>query len=159
MKAVKSLNEFRIIIPEERFQVVEFRQDDLPGIAVVNSALADFSAQEVFRWHLSIMIRFADLIEDGMPSQAERDLVDPYADLLDTRLKSSPEKPNALFLARITWNGTRELTYRVYGPEAANGILQEAIASQDSPRPFDFRMDDDPGWKLANWHLTTALGR
>lgn len=151
------MEESSVVIPEERHQIVEFRQDDLPGIAVINSSLADFQPRKVFRWHLSILIEFVDVIENGMPSQADRDLVDPFGDSIDLRLEDSPAKPNALFLARITWNATRELIYRVHNPEVANAVLQEIIASHGYPREFDFRMEDDPEWSLATWHLETAL--
>ena len=150
--------EFRVVIPEERLRIVEFRQDGLPGVAAINRALAAFEAREVFRWHLSIMITLEDLIENGMPSLAERDVVDEFGDELDRQLKAPDEKPNSLFLARITWNASRELVYRVHDPEDANTLLQRMIKDHEYPREYDFRMDDDPEWTLADWHLRTALG-
>jgi len=89
------------------------------------------------------------------PSQADRDLLDPFEDSLRSLLNSDPARPNALFLARITWNGTRELIYRVHDPEVANDALQGIIKSREYPREFDFRMDDDPEWEMAEWHLTS----
>ena len=147
-------NDYVVTIPDERLSIVRFRQDGMPGIGAINAALVGFEPRVVFRWHLSIRVELEDLIENGMPSQSERDIVDPFGDSLDTLLKGSPTKPNALFLARITWNASRELIYRVYDPEEANHLLQHVIASQDYPREFDFRMDDDPEWKLAAWHLS-----
>ena len=34
--------EYRVIIPTEHYRFVEFRQEDLPGVAVINDALTDF---------------------------------------------------------------------------------------------------------------------
>lgn len=149
---------FRVIIPDEKISLVEFRQKDMPGLAAINSALRDFEPKLVFAWHLSVMVRFKDLMEgNGMPSRAERAIVDPFGDGLDAQFKGpATKKPNALFLARITWNGTRELIYRVFDPEPANGFLQEMIAAKSYPRDFDFRIDHDPEWKLAEWHLSAV---
>jgi hypothetical protein len=59
-----------------------------------------------------------------------------------------------LFLARITWNKTRELIWRVYDHEISNNFLREIITAKSSPRQFDCRIDPDNNWELATWHLT-----
>jgi len=152
------MQKYRVIIPDEHFQLVHFRQEDLPGIAAINSGLKDFEPKGVFLWHLSVMIQLEDLIDHGLPSQAEVELLEPWEDQLDSGFKGgSPAKPNALCLARITWRESRELIYRVHDPEPANGLLQDLIESKQHPRPFDFRIDRDPEWKLGDWHLNTAL--
>jgi hypothetical protein len=152
------MTDYRVIIPDEDYQIAEFRQEDVPGVAVINRALREFEPKVVFSWHLSVMIRFVDLIDRGMPSQSDRDVVDPFGDMLDSKVKGdSPEKPNALFLARITWKGTRELIYRVFDPEPADAVLREVIEKKTYPREFDYRIDDDAEWKLASWHLSACV--
>ncbi len=151
------MKEFRVLIPDEDCQLVEFTQDDLPGVMVVNQALADFEPKEVFSWHLSVMLNFEDLIENGMPSQEEREIIDPYGDYLDEHFRGQNlDKPNALFLARITWNKTRELIYRIYDPEPVNDFLTKEIEKKQYPRQFDYRIDPDENWKLASWHLKNS---
>ncbi|WP_286743731.1 DUF695 domain-containing protein [Roseivirga sp. UBA1976] len=149
------MKEFKVLIPEEDYSILNFRQEDLPGVAVVNISLRDFEPKEVFAWHLSIMVELNDLGENGMPTKSEVDVIDNYGDFLDDRIKGEDkDKPNALFLARITWNGTRELISRVYDPEIANDFLQELIEEGNQVREFDYRMENDEEWKLAEWHLT-----
>lgn len=149
------MDDYKVIIPEDTYSILKFNQDEVPGIAVVNSALRDFEPKIVFAWHLSLMLNFEDLIENGMPSTQEREVVDPFGEYLDSLIKGPDlDKPNALFLARITWNETRELIWRVFDPEIANASLQEIISNDDSPRPFDYQMEHDPEWKHAKWHLT-----
>jgi len=144
----------RVVIPDVKCSVIEFEQEGLPGVAFVNIALRNFAPREVFAWHLSVMVEFQDIIENGMPSKKEREVVDEFEHQLDLLLKGSePEKPNVLFLARITWNETRELIWRVYDPEIANQILQNVIDQNEAPRPFDYRIDDDKKWELAEWSL------
>lgn len=145
----------RVIIPGEQYKIVEFIQEDMPGVAAINSNLKTFEPKEVFAWHFSIMFDLEDLADNGMPSIAERELMDNYGELLDKNIKGPDDKkPNALFLARITWNGTRELIWRVYNPELTNNYLQQVMANDSSPRPFDYRIDPDKEWKLAEWHLS-----
>ncbi len=154
MKAV------RVLIPDESFALVNFKQDGLPGVMILNKALAGLDGREAFAWHLSIMIQLDDLIDKGMPSEAERAVVDPFGHSLgDTFVGDNAAKPNALFLARITWNGTRELIYRVYDPEPINSFLQGLIESKTHARAFDYRIDPDQDWELTRWHLGTLTAQ
>ena len=147
--------EYKVIIPDEYFQVLEFIQEEMPGIAVINSNLKNFEPKEVFSWHCSIMIHFENLIDNGMPSLEDKNLVEEFEDWLDIEIKGeSKKKPNALFLGRITWNGTRELIWRIFNPEITNELLQGIIENNDNNiLPFDYRIDPDKHWKLAKWHL------
>lgn len=148
------MKEYRVIIPDEYYSLLEFRQEDLPGVAVINTALASFEPKEVFGWHLSIIIELNDLIDNGMPSKSEVSVIDDFGDFLDGKIKGeNKEKPNALFLARITWNATRELIWRVCDPEITNEFLQDIIKNGSPAREFDYRMEWDEEWKHAEWHL------
>ncbi|KKX46462.1 DUF695 domain-containing protein [Sphingobacterium sp. IITKGP-BTPF85] len=149
------MTDYKVLIPDESYSVLNFKQDNFPGVAVVNNALREFEPKIVFAWHLSIMIDLDDLIDNGMPSKSEVEVIDNYGDYLDNEIKGpDKDKPNALFLARITWNKTRELIWRVYDPEISNSFLQEIITANSSPRQFDYRIDPDNNWELAKWHLT-----
>jgi hypothetical protein len=149
---------YRVTIPDEKPRIIEFVQDGLYGIAYINRSLIDFQPKEVFSWHLSIMLDIEDTVRNGMPSKKERALLDEFGDVLDTNIRGQDkQKPNALFLARITWNNTRELIWRLYDPELADKYLQQIIDANSSPRPFDYRIDPDKDWKLAEWHLTRNI--
>ena len=135
-------------------QSIEFVQDDLPGVAYINRSLIHFQPKEVFSWHLSIMLDIEDTVENGMPSRKERELLNEFGEVLDNNIKGKDkEKLNALFLARITWNKTRELIWRVYDPKPANKYLQQLISDNSLSRPFDYRIDADKDWNLAEWLL------
>ncbi len=148
------MTEFKVLIPEEYYSILDFNQENLPGIAVVNTALRAFEPKEVFAWHLSLILDFEDLVDNGMPSSAELEIVDAFGDKLDLLIKGNDlDKPNALFLARITWNKTRELIWRVFNPEIADKTLQDIINNGDYPRQFEYRMEQDDNWDLTEWHL------
>ena len=148
------MKEFKVVIPEECYSILNFHEEALPGIAVVNSALKGFEPKEVFAWHLSIRVELKDLVDKGMPSRAEVKVIDSYGDFLDKKIKGEDEaKPNALFLARLTWNGTRELIWRVYDPQIAHDLLQGIIEAGDQVREFNYQMKNDQEWKLTEWLL------
>ena len=54
-----------VIIPKEQYKVIEFIQDEMPGVAAINYALKTFEHRDVFAWHLSIMFDLQDLIDNG----------------------------------------------------------------------------------------------
>jgi hypothetical protein len=140
-------NEVRIVLPEESYTLMDWKEDGLPCVAMLNSALIDFEHKKIFSWHLSVIIDFEDLIDNGMPSEEEREIVDPFCDKLDEEIKAGG---NALFLIRETWNKTRRLVWRVYDPEIANQHLQYIIEHHKHPRPFDYRMEQDVSWEQAD---------
>ena len=146
--------EFRVLIPDEEYQIIEFKQEDLPAVGVVNLSLIEFEPKEVFSWHCSIMINFENFIENGMPANNDALIAERFEDFLSENIiGADKEKPNALFLARITWNETRELIWRVYNAKIVNEFLEKIIEEKKYPFPFDYRIDDDEEWKLAERHL------
>lgn len=151
------MSEYRVVIPPESGKIVRFEQKGLPGIARINTALKAFEPKVVFGWHLSVMLRFVDLVGNRMPSKEERAITEPFCDLLEAGIVGSEkERPNAIFLARVTVDGSQELIYRVFDPEPADLFLKGVIADKSHPREFDYRIDHDPEWKLAQWHLNAG---
>ena len=147
-------NEVRVTFPEDVFSTMEFKQDDLPGVGVITSSLKDFKQRDVFSWHLSIMIQYKDLIENGMPSAQEREETAPFCNHLEELLKGeNQDKPNGLFLGRFTWNATIELIWKIHDPKKADKELKRIIETEEHPRPFDYNMEEDTEWELSKWHL------
>lgn len=143
-------NEIRVVIPEEEYGILEWKEEGLPCIGVLNSALKHFEPKKIFSWHLSLIIDYKELIDNGMPSQEERDIVDPFCDRLDEEIQAGG---NALFLIRETWNGTRRMVWRVYDPEIANQHLQFLLEHHKYPREFDYHMEQDMEWEQAKWYF------
>lgn len=144
--------EKRVIIPEESFEMIDFEQEGLPGIAVVNEALADFEHKDVFVWNCSIMIDMEEADEDGLPSDDEMDVLRQFEGFLDVNIKGEDrEKPNALFVGRILWDSTYELIWKVYEPDVVNDFLKAVIENEDYPREFDFQIEEDEDWEITAW--------
>lgn len=78
------MGEFQVSIPQEHYDLLNFTTDDLPGIAVVNSALKTFEPKEVFAWHLSVTLHLNELVEKGMPSRSEVEVIDAFVVILLT---------------------------------------------------------------------------
>mgnify|MGYP001802484536 CR=1 FL=1 len=116
---------------------------------VLLTSLVKFEPKVVFSWHLSITFGLEELVDNGMPSPAEKQKIDETGARFDACLKADG---NSLFLARITWNGTRQLIYRVYEPETANTFLTNLVEN-GSEREFAFNMQYDDNWELAQYYL------
>ena len=148
--------EYQVVIPEESFTLLEFEQEKTPGSAVINVGLRGFEPKIVFGWHLSLILELVGVDEDKMPTDAEREVIDEFGKSLDIAIVGQDlEKPNAVFLGQILWNGTLELIWRVFDPEPVNDYLQSIVneTGDRRPRAFDFRMEHDPQWKICEWHL------
>lgn len=148
------MQEVTVSIPEPDMLGVKFRQDGRIGFAEVNKALRDSALKSVFQWHFSVWIECEHCDNSGIASEDEKLLLSEFEQFLSRlALGSDPDKPNALFMARIDWNRSRELIWRVYDPEIVDRPLREILGTELPPREFDYRIDLDAGWILAEWHL------
>jgi hypothetical protein len=132
-------------IPEAHYTLFNVTRGDLPEVIVVNDALLSFRDPQVFQWHLEVYIDAVDLIENRMPSPEESAILFEVGDRIEERITGR----NALFLARSTWNATRELSFRVHDPEEANAVLQTLLNEQPHRRHWEYVMRHDPDWELA----------
>ena len=137
----------RVVIPEPHYTLFDSNRNDLPEVIVVNDALLSFLHTEVFPWHLEVNIQAEDLAEKGMPTLEESKLLFE----IGNNIESAIEGKNALFLARSTWDGIRQLSFRVHDPEVANDTLQSILAVKPQTRFWEFRMHLDPEWLEAGY--------
>ncbi len=143
-----------MFVPEEEWRVIEFVQDGSIGIGSINTSLIKFEPKTVFAWHCSIMIHLKDVNDAGLPLNSEREVLNAMEDqFIDMAVGADSNKPNGLFLARLSWNRTTELIWRVCNPEPMAEQLQSSIDDESYGRPFEYRIDFDEPWALAEWHL------
>ncbi|MCQ2256884.1 MAG: DUF695 domain-containing protein [Bacteroidaceae bacterium] len=142
-----------VIIPEEQFSVFGCTLDDKPAVVVANSSLRKFKSKNVFGWTCSLVIDFKETAENNMPTKEEFDFVLNYFEQLDSVIRGDKNHPNALFLARVTWNGTFEAIWQVNNPEIVSQYLQSIIDDKTYPREMDYRIEKDSKWKKVKWYL------
>ncbi|MCK0115022.1 DUF695 domain-containing protein [Gelidibacter sp. F63206] len=151
------MKEFKVHIPKEHYQIINFEKEALPAIGVINISLVDFEPKEIFSWHCSLILDFEDFIDNGMPTKEQVLVADKFEDFLDDKIKGeNKEKPNALFLGRVTWNKTRQLLWRVYDPELTSQFLRSTIENKKYPLNFDFNISIDEEWAYAKWYLENS---
>src|ERR1700748_1384459 len=110
-------------IPEPHYTLFDSTRDDLPEVIVVNGALLAFRRTDAFPWHLRIRIEATDLGNNGMPTPAESALLYEVGDEIEAAIlggRTERDSKNALFLARSTWNGLRELHFQIHDAEGVN---------------------------------------
>lgn len=132
----------RIVVPEPHYTLFNTTRTELPEVIVVNDALLGFAHTNIFPWHLEITIDAKSLAEHGMPTPDESAVLFKLGDELEEALVGY----NAIFLARSTWNGFRQLSFRVHDPEVADPLLRQLVAADHPVRPWDYRMHHDPEW-------------
>ena len=142
------------VLPDESFVAMHGVSEGLPDARVVNQALDGFAHAGAYAWHLSIIIDMVETLENGLPAEAEQGVLTRFADELRSHLQADG---NAAILASVTWNGTRQLVLRVRDPERANDYLTSVVDGASPVRQFEYRMEHDPAWALAEQYL--APGR
>ena len=138
------------LVPSPYYALIETTRGPNPAIVVVNSALRTFAHRNNFPWHLSIQISFRALGTNGMPTAAENTILLELEDAISSHALAAA---NSVFLARVTCNGARELMYRVHDPEIANTPLERMTSAPEPLREWEYRIEHDPMWKLADVEL------
>jgi hypothetical protein len=141
-----------INVPEPHFTLFNATRSGKPEVVVVNGALLAFPHTTVFPWHLLVTIEAQELVANGMPSPSESEVLFRIGDEIETLVlggKTEHNSENALFLARSTWDGCRELLFQVHDPEITHVALQELLDSRTWERSWEYRMEDDREWSNA----------
>jgi hypothetical protein len=144
--------EIRITLPQPHYTLFDCQRNQLPEIILVNDSLLSFKHLDVFPWHLRIEIDAKELVLNGMPSPVESEVLDSFGDHLEAIVLSGRTDrggENALFVARSTWNGLRQLLYQVHDPEIAHAVLQPQLKIKPSVRPWEYEITHDLEWKNA----------
>jgi hypothetical protein len=144
----------KIVLPEPRYTLFNATREGLPEVISVNDSLLSFSHGEIFPWHLRISLKAKKLSDNGMPTPDESKLLFKITDHLEEVILSGITEfgaPNALFLARSTWNGWRELYFYIHDPEIAHIALQGLIDAGKHKCHWEYIMEDDPQWAKAGY--------
>lgn len=147
-------DQINIIVPEPLEELFDVKRDGLPEVISINSALLSFPHSSIFPWYLCITFLAEELIDNGMPSPTESALLFQLVDEIDSivlGVRTVNNSQNALFLARSTWNGKRQLYYYVHDPKTTHDALQLALNRRKWEREWDYRMECDAGWENAGY--------
>ncbi len=132
----------------ERYLLLDGKKDDLPAVIVVDRE-AFTPERRGHGWHLSVMMDCQELADQGMPTREEYLVLDREGDRVEALVCATDR---GFLMARVTWNGTRQLMFRVSDPEPVAKALSDEIAQNKNERPWDFRMWEDADWKEAEWY-------
>jgi hypothetical protein len=137
-------------IPDPHYTLIRTSRGTDPAVVVVNSALRNFSDWATFPWHLVVVISCRDVAQHGMPTASEVAILNRLEDSLSRVICRDD---NALFLARITCSGSRELLFRIHDPEIASSQLGQLLSCPESQREWEYRLEEDMTWHLAEPEL------
>ena len=140
--------------PVPDYSLLSTSLEGLPVVLVVNSTLVHFEPKDKFPWHLSIIIDVQDLAERGMPTSKESELLTTLSEQMDYELTKDG---NALFFVRQTWNGHKQLLFRVMDPKLTDTTLKSLLSTHNI-REWEYRMDHDGDWNLAKIYFDVLAG-
>lgn len=129
-------------LPKPYYTLFDVERSGLPEVIVVNRSLLSFDDKGVFCWHLLISLEALDLADNEMPTPADSKELFSLAD----RMESLIEGENALFLSRGTWNGVREIQFRVHNPDVTDTVLKGLLAEKPDLRKWSYSIHPDPNW-------------
>jgi hypothetical protein len=138
------------MVPMPYYSLINTSKGNDPAVVVVNTALRHFEHRDAFPWHLRLTIECKLVANNGMPTSEEISVLERFEDEISADLQRDE---NATFLARITCRGEREIIYRVRDPELANDTLHSRLEEPTDTREWDYRMEHDSGWDLAQPEL------
>ncbi|MEO7325356.1 MAG: DUF695 domain-containing protein [Dokdonella sp.] len=142
------------MIPEPHYTLINTSKGKDPAVVVVNSALRNFQNRASFPWHLEIKVSCKNLGANGMPTTEETEILHQLESGISNSLQVQRE---ALFLARITCRGKRELIYRVRDSKTAGAILQQCVTDPLQLREWSYLMKQDVAWELAQAELNLLV--
>jgi hypothetical protein len=121
-----------------------------PELLVVNKGLRNLTNPDLFAWHLGVAMRAKAVDANGMPTAEEIAIVNEVSEkIVAFMLESRTEHgaPNALFFAQSTWNGIREVIFRVHDAAAAIKLLGKRTYDKWE-RDWEFKIVEDPRWEM-----------
>ncbi|MBD8643774.1 DUF695 domain-containing protein [Stenotrophomonas sp. CFBP 13724] len=139
------------MIPKPHYTLINTSKGDDPAVVVVNSSLRNFQERASYAWNLNITIDCEHTATSGMPTAEESEILIKLEEIITKSLQLSE---NAAFLARTTCRGMRTLIFRVRAPEIANDALQMLISEDPQLREWEYIIELDPEWTLAQPELS-----
>ena len=154
----KKDNEVKLSIPKDEYVVYKLQDEEgMPAVAMVNVGLRGFEHKESFGWYCALFLDFEELAENGMPTSAESTLVFDWIEEVHVGLMGDVDHPNALFVGRMTNQGTVHAVWQVNNPEQAHKYVQGLVDAKKYPRKFEFYLDPDEEWIKAHRYLDIGL--
>ena len=142
----------KFVVPTPTYTVIQREDEGSQVYAAVNTTLATLKEEQkkLFGWQLSLILDLETEDEKGLTLDHEAKAIEPFCQQVESDLRTNG---NAIPLARITWHKTRELLFRVYNPAIADEQIKKLIESESNPRPFNYTIDPDDSWKMADDYL------
>lgn len=144
----------KVELPEPIYTLFSTTRKELPEVVFVNEALLAFEHIDIFPWFLIIEMPYTDFADNEMPSPEEGEVLGDISDQIEAVALKGRTKlgaANALFLARSTWGGIRNIAFQIHDPEVTHQLLRSLLKSQDWIRDWQYEIRHDPTWQEAGY--------
>lgn len=131
------------------FVLVQTQRESGCAVIVLNRQLMTLDHHQ-FPWQLTVTF---DLHRMAQSQRTGAEKVDRLERLGEALSEGLTHDGNALFAGRVTWNGSRQLIFRLKDPDPAEkflGMTRQASRWEDS---FGYLLEPDPEWSAAQEFL------
>ena len=125
-------------------EVVEFKIEEKPCIAIINQYFKKYSYKKSFPFSLWITVETKEKNENGHPIPTESSL---FNTLEDSLINSFISKTPFCYIGRTTRDGFREVMIYVSDKNKASEIMKTFIQNNSFNREIRFMIDPDPTWQ------------
>ena len=125
------------------FSVLQGTRDGLPAIVVFDAGLSPDTDKGRFQWLITISIPIEEPNENGLCDSDESEALGELEDALLERVAPSDYR----YVARITWNGTREILFYVADPDSVLQLIEGQYENLEEAPDIQIGKDFDPEWE------------
>lgn len=141
---------FEVDLPaHDNWTLVKIRRGGGLAVLAVNDGVRSFKQRGFFPWHLTISIQMVETGEGHLPTPQEEEILAATGQPLEQLVLGDSNaygEPNALYLARSSWNAIRELVFRVHDAETMGAVLSAATQQPIWQRHWSYTQERDDDW-------------
>jgi hypothetical protein len=145
MRKLNRKNRF-VRIKKENLKELNFINNEVEGLGLINLSLNRFKWKEIFPWNLIITLSAFEVNESYLPEKEEINDILLYRSELESKFNQE-EKPNVLFVASVFTDSECDFNWRVNNADSVDLILKEIIKNKNHKFEFNYRMDHDINWE------------
>lgn len=131
------------VVPEASYTLATAERNGLPAVAILNLAYANFDHCADYPWLLSISLEVEDQSDNGLPTDAEAEVLNWVEDAIEAELALVTPFHH---VARQSWNGERIIDYYVEAGDKALACMESLDNSGRLPRALTATIERDPEW-------------
>lgn len=134
--------------PKSNWVTCIIERDDIktPLVGIIDTAYRNYPFPNEAPWLANITVQLEEINDVGGPTDEEAKLLNTFEDFL-IHTKRFRSLACIHWVARLTYNGVRDIMFYTDNPEPIHAYLQDIIDREDHPRSFKYEIVKDSKWE------------